>query len=294
MRVSLEEFSTVIRAIHAAAASPDRWPDAQAAVARLVNYPEAAGGREWQDTKQHGLGFPGAERIARHASEPSIERLTALLEAHFQIAREIQNRLAEALLGRLARASLDRLATAAFVLDRLGTVYHCNAAARGLPKDDYGVQLVHSRFRLRDPKLNAAIRVALGKATQEPPCLSILPLRSSEERICEIAISPLPADQAGSACEPLALLVIGRPQHDENRIFERVRTLYGLTRAEARVMAALTLGTTVEEIAAKHRVRPSTVRAQVRSLFDKTGAKRQSDLVRLALNGVPLVTELNY
>jgi hypothetical protein len=32
------------------------------------------------------------------------------------------------------------------------------------------------------------------------------------------------------------------------------------------------------------------VRAQVRSLFDKTGVNRQSDLVRLALTGAPLVS----
>jgi DNA-binding CsgD family transcriptional regulator len=54
-------------------------------------------------------------------------------------------------------------------------------------------------------------------------------------------------------------------------------------------MAALTLGETVYEIAIEHKVRASTVRAQVRSIFEKTGVNRQSDLVRLALSSMPFV-----
>ena len=57
--------------------------------------------------------------------------------------------------------------------------------------------------------------------------------------------------------------------------------------AEARVVSALTLGETVEQIAVAHGVRVSTVRAQVRSIFEKTGVHRQTDLVRLALSAAP-------
>jgi DNA-binding CsgD family transcriptional regulator len=78
------------------------------------------------------------------------------------------------------------------------------------------------------------------------------------------------------------------------RIVQRVRRLYGLTVAEARVMAALALGGTVDSIAVDHRVSVSTVRSQVRSIFDKTGVNRQSDLVRLALTGAPLVIGPDY
>jgi DNA-binding CsgD family transcriptional regulator len=44
----------------------------------------------------------------------------------------------------------------------------------------------------------------------------------------------------------------------------------------------------VEQIAVAHGVRVSTVRAQVRSIFEKTAVHRQTDLVRLALSGGPL------
>jgi DNA-binding CsgD family transcriptional regulator len=43
----------------------------------------------------------------------------------------------------------------------------------------------------------------------------------------------------------------------------------------------------VGEIARTHGVQACTVRTQVRSIFEKTGVNRQSDLVRLALVGTP-------
>jgi DNA-binding CsgD family transcriptional regulator len=83
-------------------------------------------------------------------------------------------------------------------------------------------------------------------------------------------------------------VVIARPRPDAERIARRVRRLYSLTEAEARVVSALTLGETVEQIAVAHGVRVSTVRTQLRSTFEKTGVHRQTDLVRLALTGAPL------
>jgi DNA-binding CsgD family transcriptional regulator len=80
-------------------------------------------------------------------------------------------------------------------------------------------------------------------------------------------------------------LVVAPSPPGETGLLRRVRRLYHLTETEARVMVGLASGATVDDIATRHGVRASTVRAQVRSLFDKTGVNRQSDLVRLALTG---------
>ena len=56
---------------------------------------------------------------------------------------------------------------------------------------------------------------------------------------------------------------------------------YGLTPAETRVLLQLYDGLSVTEIAAANRVAVSTVRAQIKTLFVKTGVSRQSALVRL-------------
>lgn len=61
--------------------------------------------------------------------------------------------------------------------------------------------------------------------------------------------------------------------------------LFDLTPAEARVARGIGEGETVEKIAAGLGISPQTIRAQLKSVFAKTGTHRQVELVRL-LNGV--------
>jgi len=222
-----------------------------------------------------------------------MHRVVQLLEAHLETAR--QDRLNEALSGQLAIASLDRLAAAAIVVDRDGTVRHRNAAASNLLTGDGCVYLLNSRIRFKTNAVNKAIAVALERATQPNPRCSIVPLPSASHNVLEVTVSPLMGDDGSSTVwrVPLALLMISSPHADASRIVERVRPLYGLTEAEARVMALLALGASVDKVALEHGVRTSTVRAQVRSIFEKTGVNRQTDLVRLALNGVSIISRSN-
>jgi DNA-binding CsgD family transcriptional regulator len=289
--VSLEELSHVIAAIHAAIAFPERWDEAVSAVGRLVNHGQANREIDGRLEKLLALAARDDDRYMDQPCEPAVKRVIALLAPHLKVARQLQTKLDEALAGRLAVASLDRLSIAAFVVDRFGAVHYGNAAARKLLHGGC-VRLAGSGLRFSQSASNTAFEGALRRATQAPPRSSVLALSSERSEVCEIAISPLDADGAWlSPCPvPLALVVLSPQRFDERSIARRVRRLYGLTEAEARVMAALTSGKTVDEIAHEHNVRPCTVRAQVRSLFDKTGVNRQSDLVRLALTGAPLVS----
>jgi DNA-binding CsgD family transcriptional regulator len=65
-----------------------------------------------------------------------------------------------------------------------------------------------------------------------------------------------------------------------------IRTLFGFTRAEAEDAHLLCEGLSVDEVAERRGVKPTTVRSQIKSAFSKTGAKRQSDLVRIVLGGI--------
>ena len=60
---------------------------------------------------------------------------------------------------------------------------------------------------------------------------------------------------------------------------------HGFTPAEARVAQRLATGASVSEIAREFGVSPHTVRAQLRSMFDKTGARSQPALVSFVLRG---------
>jgi DNA-binding CsgD family transcriptional regulator len=62
---------------------------------------------------------------------------------------------------------------------------------------------------------------------------------------------------------------------------EVIAGLFDLTPAEARVARQIALGDTVEELARASGLSSVTIRNQLKSVFGKTGAGRQSDLVAL-------------
>ncbi len=61
--------------------------------------------------------------------------------------------------------------------------------------------------------------------------------------------------------------------------------LYDLTAAEARTAMLLLQGHRVQEIADQLAVGTATTRTHLKRIFAKTGARTQSDLVRLLLSG---------
>jgi DNA-binding CsgD family transcriptional regulator len=66
-----------------------------------------------------------------------------------------------------------------------------------------------------------------------------------------------------------------------------VSSMFGLTPAEARLAALLVAGTELHGIADTQRLSIETVRAQLKSVFNKTNTHRQTDLVSLFLRLTP-------
>ena len=64
---------------------------------------------------------------------------------------------------------------------------------------------------------------------------------------------------------------------------EQLSTLFGLTPAEARIAHSLVLGCSLEEAAAVSGIAVGTARNYLKRVFLKTGATRQSDVVRMIL-----------
>jgi DNA-binding CsgD family transcriptional regulator len=58
---------------------------------------------------------------------------------------------------------------------------------------------------------------------------------------------------------------------------------FGFTSAESDILKELSSGATPSDIAERRQVRVSTVRTQIRGLLEKSGSRRQADLVRLLL-----------
>ena len=61
----------------------------------------------------------------------------------------------------------------------------------------------------------------------------------------------------------------------------RVRALFGLTAAEARLAQLLASGDTLEEVAEKLCIKLTTARSQLAIIFSKAGIRRQTKLVAI-------------
>ena len=81
-----------------------------------------------------------------------------------------------------------------------------------------------------------------------------------------------------------ALLLLRLPLPGSTRAewLQRLALNYRLTAAEARVLERLAAGLDPQAIAAELQISYATVRTHLRMLYDKTGCRRQAELVLLA------------
>lgn len=141
--------------------------------------------------------------------------------------------------------------------------------------------------------------VALNGETSGPLALMIrnasnggaggaLRVRSGEEAWSNLLISPLPPKanfpQSGSR-SLVAFRMPGTPAPLDARLF---MSAFGLSRVEAQVAIGLMEGRSLDEVALGRGVRPSTIKTQLKAIFEKTGTHSQRDLVRL-LGSLPPV-----
>ena len=80
---------------------------------------------------------------------------------------------------------------------------------------------------------------------------------------------------------PSTLIVVSDPDQQPTPPEERLRAIFGLTHAEARLAAALVAGHTISEYADESGITENTARWTLKQIQAKTDCRRQADLVRL-------------
>jgi DNA-binding CsgD family transcriptional regulator len=99
----------------------------------------------------------------------------------------------------------------------------------------------------------------------------------------QIQISPIRNSVVQTSRPTAAVVFVTDPLRRERPAQEVLRALYGLTPAEGRVALLLGDGHAPRKIANMVGVADSTVRSQIKSIFSKTGVKRQGELIRLLM-----------
>lgn len=139
------------------------------------------------------------------------------------------------------------------------------------------------RLGFIDPFLQTALSKALGGRTENISVASVaLQPRHQQARIV-VHLIPLRgrAREVGESDGVLMLVADGSNEllPDPNLL----RLLFDLTPAEARIARSISEGMTIDEISKNNGTSAMTVRTQLRSVFAKTGATRQVELVRLLM-----------
>ncbi|MEC5164199.1 MULTISPECIES: helix-turn-helix transcriptional regulator [unclassified Janthinobacterium] len=99
----------------------------------------------------------------------------------------------------------------------------------------------------------------------------------------QILVAPLPEQHAPSSGgrSPLALVLLRDVRTPFDTPVKLLQQLYGLTASEARIALGVLHGGTPSSLAASSSVSMATVRTQLSAVFQKTGTRRQAELVQL-------------
>jgi DNA-binding CsgD family transcriptional regulator len=199
---------------------------------------------------------------------------SALLSARLQLER------AQAVAQMLACLDLP-----AVVFDATGRVLAANPNIDALS----GPVLWRSRDRIAlcDPSANLLFQDAVATLTEGAEDISLRQVRSFAVRGAEgqpslvAHVSPIRGSARDIFARGAGVLVLTPVALPGAPPVELVQSLFDLTPAEARVARHLVAGDTVDEIAAASGLASVTVRNQVRAILQKTGCRRQAEVVAL-------------
>jgi DNA-binding CsgD family transcriptional regulator/PAS domain-containing protein len=234
-------------------------------------------------------------RITRPKRSPNFsaqERtLCAMFLPHLRRALQLHNLLDRSeSLSELYSQAISRLSVATLVLDESGSVLQVNAVAQEILARSDGLKMVGGRLEATYPSDNRELqRLIRGAFAPDAPkgaeAMSVT--RPSGLVNLGVVVESIPSlDWAEEKGQPAALVYI-RDAASKSLASEAVtKQLFNQTKAETALAMELTNGLSLEEAAEALNIRRNTARAHLRSIFSKTGVRRQTELVRILLNSV--------
>ena len=224
--------------------------------------------------REHARGPVEATAIEQlDALRPHLAR-SALMAARLQLERV-----------RAASAMLASIGLPALVFDRAGRVLVANELLER--PSDHVHWRAQARFALKDSKADALLRRAMETLQADGGGSNrSFPVRGPDAQVALIAhVVPIRRSARDLFSQSVGVLILMPAKTPQAPSVELVQSLFDLTAAEARVARSLTMGQTVDEIASENGVSSHTVRTQVRGVLEKTGSRRQADVIAL-LGGI--------
>ncbi len=221
-----------------------------------------------------------AKRFARES-----DHLGRALKIHGILSRTAIERDA-------ALAALDQIPIGVIIVDDAGMVLDSNHVANEVLAANDGLMLDRSGLKGHTREATLGLHELIATATSpdrqvRPDVTDTLLLdRPSGRSSLAVTIGRLPlASRFLGTDRRAAAIYITDPQTPFELDSSKLRRLYKLTPAEARLAAHLAQGSRLEDAATDLGVSLNTVRTHLKRIFSKTGTDRQAELVRLIISG---------
>jgi pimeloyl-ACP methyl ester carboxylesterase/DNA-binding CsgD family transcriptional regulator len=265
-----------LRAVPAPSTQVSAGPEVTlAAIEALYAFAEEPA--KWEDVVQAIDSLP--EEL-----DPSRDRTAAQISTHAQRAAALADRLNEARRNRAPVAPWDAVL--------LSTEGRLRAVAGGADRrlEPFAVSgpALGSPLALRPEARNAFVQAfdAVAKPGGKPLSPFTLMDEAGPTRLFGVVIAreAFPAGLADAFdlgdvwAEPLVAAVLLSHQ-DQKPLDELAQSALGLTAAEARLASKLATGRQIADASVELGISPHTARTQLKAIFAKTGARRQSELI---------------
>lgn len=191
-------------------------------------------------------------------------------------------------MGLGAFAALEYLDRGALLVGAGGTIRTANGMAERILAQGDGLKLKDKQLVCAKPAETAALdrligRCMRGAVTADEGMLQIS--RSEGRSALQVQCLPFPSSNWWPGfSQQLAMIFVVDPDARMEQQMQRLRQRYGLTPAEATLAWEIVRGGGRKTAAESRGISVATARSQLTSIFDKTGVRRQSELVRLFLD----------
>lgn len=216
--------------------------------------------------------------------------LAGHIKRSFHFSRLIrQSRLLETSLSQ----SLERISIPVILLSQGLTVTYMNPAAEILIDESKDVFIANNRVIFSDSGFASRLKRQIADnrhASDSSSAPGNSAVHAAVTGELKVVTAPLPAADAleitaTTGIQADTLLFLSRSGDGKTLDPAILRSLYGLTVAEARLVGQLAGGMLPDAIRERFQLSRNTLKTQLRSIFRKTGVHNQADLQRLVLSG---------
>lgn len=229
----------------------------------------------------------------RPALDGERKRLFATLAQHLVRAVAVQRRLYHlTFASESVLAGFDRLQQGFLLVDAAARPLFANRAAHDLLDAGDGIRLEGGALCASDPDSRHMLRGLISScaaAASITTCGEVLLRRRTGRLPLDVVVTPVSQDTEIAALpltisqRPVAIVLISDPEAEIRARLDNLQQRFGLTPAEAAFALEIVKGDGRQAAADRLGITVGTARTHLSNIFDKTGSKRQAELVRLLL-----------